>query len=200
MRCFLRGYEQKTGSLETTGRIKAHMDNGTVYLILFIALAAAAFIDLRTGKIPNWITLPTTATGLVFHTVMNGANGLAYSANGLATGFALLILLYAMGGLGAGDVKLVAAAGSFLGPSAIISAVWAAALVTGFYAVGLLIIRLGCGGTIRWIWSWMKSLLLLGAKPSLLLGLPTKANRLVLRYAPLFVIGTLMSLGLSFIG
>ncbi len=171
------------------------MDNGIIYLVLFILLATAALIDLRTGKVPNWITLPATAAGLIFHTVMNGGNGLVYSAKGLGTGFALLILFYALGGLAAGGVKLVAAAGSLVGPSEIISAFSAASIVAGFYAVNLLIIRSGGGGMVRWILSWLKSLLLLGGKPPVL---PTGENRLVLRYAPVFAIGTLISLGLSY--
>lgn len=169
------------------------MENGIIYLILFISLTTAAFTDLRGGKIPNWITIPTMATGLAFHTVMNGANGLAHSAKGLGVGFALLILFYSAGGFGAGDVKLAAATGSLLGPADILSAVWAAVIVGGLCAVSLLIIRLGWGGMVQWIWSWLKTLVLLGGKPP---ALPSRENRLVLRYAPIFALGTLMSLAL----
>lgn len=172
------------------------MENGIIVLILLIALATAAITDLLTGKVSNWITLPTTATGLVFHAAMNGTNGLSYSAKGLGVGFGLLILFYASGGFGAGDVKLVAATGSLLGPSEVLSAVWAATFIGGLFAMSLLIIRLGWGGMVRWTWSWLKSLVLLGGEPP---ALPTKGNRLVVRYAPVFAIGTLVSLALSYI-
>ena len=171
------------------------MENGIISLILLIALATATITDLLTGKISNWITLPTTATGLAVHAAINGANGLAYSAKGLGVGFALLILFYAAGGFGAGDVKLVAATGSLLGPFGIMSAVCVTTVVGGLCAVGLLVRRLGWEGMVQWIWSWLKMLVLLGGKPP---ALPSRENRLVLRYAPIFALGTLMSLALSY--
>jgi prepilin peptidase CpaA len=172
------------------------MDNGIIGFILLITLATATMTDLLTGKISNWITVPITATGLVFHTVINGANGLIYSAKGLGTGFALLILLYVLGGLGAGDVKLVAASGSLLGPFGIMWAVCVTAMVGGLCALGLLVRRLGWAGMVQWIWSWLKTLVLLGGKPP---ALPSRENRLALRYAPIFALGTLVSLGMPYI-
>ena len=167
------------------------MEQIAIYTILSIALGAASYMDLKVAKIPNLVTFPLVAVGLMFHAMMNGLDGLVFSAKGCGIGFGFLILLYAVGGFGAGDVKLVAATGSLLGPSAIVSAIFMAALVGGFCALGLLMCRLGLRGTAQWLLSFLKMLLLLGGK---LPSLPSGERRLALRYAPVFALGTLISL------
>lgn len=167
------------------------MEQVIIYTVLIIALGVASYMDLKVAKIPNLVTVPLLAAGLIAHSVMNGLDGLVFSAKGFGIGFGLLVLLYAVGGLGAGDVKLVAATGSLLGPSAIMSAIVIAALVGGFCALGLLVFRLGVSGTAQWLMSFLKMLLLLGGK---LPSLPSGETRLALRYAPVFAIGTLISL------
>lgn len=167
------------------------MEQIAIYTVLGIALGVASYMDLKVAKIPNAVTFPLLAAGLLLHVVINGLDGLVFSVKGFGIGFGLLILLYAMGGFGAGDVKLVAATGSLLGPSAIVSAIFIAALVGGACALGLLIIRLGLKGTASWVWSCLKMLILLGGK---LPSLPSGETRLALRYAPVFAIGTLISL------
>jgi len=82
---------------------------------LLVASFACAF-DLRTRRIPNWLTFGAAAVALVFHIVTGGASGVAQGIGGWATGVALLIAPYALGGMGAGDVKLVGALGAWLGP------------------------------------------------------------------------------------
>ena len=169
------------------------MEQIIIFTVLIIALGAASYMDLKVARIPNLVTFPLVAAGLITHSMMNGLDGLAFSAKGFGIGFGLLILLYAVGGFGAGDVKLVAATGSLLGPSAIVSAIFMAALVGGFCALGLLVFRLGLRGTAQWVLSFLKMLLLLGGK---LPALPSGERRLALRYAPVFTVGTLISLTL----
>jgi prepilin peptidase CpaA len=83
--------------------------------VLSVASFACAF-DLRTRRIPNWLTFGAAAAALVFHFVTGGASGVAQGFGGWATGVVLLIVPYALRGLGAGDVKLVGALGAWLGP------------------------------------------------------------------------------------
>jgi prepilin peptidase CpaA len=88
-------------------------------VIHIAALSVASFaclFDLRTRRIPNWLTFGATAVALVFHFVTGGLGGAAQGIGGWATGVALLIAPYALGGMGAGDLKLVAALGAWLGP------------------------------------------------------------------------------------
>jgi len=78
-------------------------------------LILAAWIDGRQLRVPNWITFPMVLAGLVFGAVTGGFAGLGESALGMVVGLACLLPLYAVGGMGAGDVKLMAGMGAWLG-------------------------------------------------------------------------------------
>jgi prepilin peptidase CpaA len=86
---------------------------------LLIPLALTVWIawgDLRTRRIPNYLTLGTAVAGLAFNCLVHGLPGLADGILGMLLGFACLILPYLWGGMGAGDVKALAALGAWLGP------------------------------------------------------------------------------------
>lgn len=89
--------------------------SGIQIAALSVAVIACAF-DLRTRRIPNWLTFGAAVAGLVFHVVTGGISGVAQGLGGWGTGIALLLAPYALGGMGAGDVKLVGALGAWLGP------------------------------------------------------------------------------------
>ena len=75
-----------------------------------------AWHDARTNRIPNYLTLGGVLAGLGYQLGLHGWTGLADGFWGMCLGFALLILFYWKGGLGAGDVKALAALGAWLGP------------------------------------------------------------------------------------
>lgn len=75
-----------------------------------------AWHDARTNRIPNYLTLGGVLAGLGYQLGSHGWTGLADGFLGMCLGFALLILFYWKGGLGAGDVKALAALGAWLGP------------------------------------------------------------------------------------
>jgi prepilin peptidase CpaA len=85
-------------------------------LLLFVLLAAAVATDLRNHRVPNLLLLPALSLALMLHTMSGGIDGLITVAGGLTVGLAMLLPIYAMGGMGAGDVKLLGVVGSFLGP------------------------------------------------------------------------------------
>src|SRR5207244_2243119 len=104
-----------------------------------ICVVAAAIIDVLTQKIPNWFTLPSAFLGVILNFHLCGTKGLSSSIIGLITGFLLLFFVYRLGGMGAGDVKLLCAAGAFLGPKLVFySFIWMA-LVGGVLALILII-------------------------------------------------------------
>lgn len=78
-------------------------------------LIFAAIIDGKQLKVPNWITFPMVLSGLLYHSVASGWHGAGDSLNGIVWGLLCLLPLYAVGGMGAGDVKLMAGIGAWLG-------------------------------------------------------------------------------------
>jgi prepilin peptidase CpaA len=114
-----------------------------VFLIIFLSiiLIAAAVNDLRFQKIPNLLTYPAMGIALVYHFVMNGLDGLLFSAGGLALGIAVFILPYLMGGMGAGDAKLMGAVGAILGAKGVFIAFLFTAIIGGLYALILVLIK-----------------------------------------------------------
>ena len=93
--------------------------------IAIIFGCAAVVDDLRHRVISNWITLGALACGLVYHVARHGPVGLLMAASGAALGFVAFLLFYLLGGMGGGDLKLMAGFGALLGPSL----VWIAALL-----------------------------------------------------------------------
>ncbi|MHB8903397.1 MAG: A24 family peptidase [Thermoguttaceae bacterium] len=84
-------------------------------LIVAAFVAVAAISDLRTRRLPNWLTVPALAAAIVAHTAVNGLAGLGFALLGFVTGFGILLILWLVGGGGGGDVKLMGALGAWLG-------------------------------------------------------------------------------------
>ena len=112
-----------------------------VPLITFIGgiVIMAAITDIRSQRIPNVLTFSTMAFALFCHAEGGGLQGFLFSLAGVAIGIALFILPYLMGGMGAGDVKLLGAVGAVLGPWGVFEAALCTALIGGVYALVLLL-------------------------------------------------------------
>jgi prepilin peptidase CpaA len=102
---------------------------------------AAAAIDLRTRRVPNALTGACAIAGVIVAGIGAGRVGLAASIVGGLIGLVLMLPGYLFGGTGGGDVKLLAAIGTFLGPRATLNAFIAAAIAGGLIALGLAIHR-----------------------------------------------------------
>ena len=82
-----------------------------------VALGLAACVtDLRSRRIPNVLTFGAAALALVYHAAAGGWYGLGWGAAGWLAGAALFFPVFALGGMGGGDVKLLGALGAWLGP------------------------------------------------------------------------------------
>ena len=99
-------------------------------------VAVATVTDLRSRRIPNWLVLPFMVAGIVISGVQHGWPGLGQSFSGLALGLLLFGLLFWLGGMGAGDVKLAAAIGAWIGPQQLMFALVMTAIVGGLMALG----------------------------------------------------------------
>jgi prepilin peptidase CpaA len=89
-------------------------------LIGFGLAALACGWDIRTRRIPQLLTLGGALAGVIFHVVTGGWSAGASSVAGWAIGIAIFLAPFALGGLGAGDVKLLGALGAWLGPTDVV--------------------------------------------------------------------------------
>ena len=102
-------------------------------ITVLVATALGAWTDIRTGKIPNALTYPLWVFGWVYAGLAAGRSGLIDSLSGFLLAFIPCFLLYLTGGLGGGDVKLMAAVGALMGwrftASAMLSSIFVGALI-----------------------------------------------------------------------
>src|SRR5437762_12905520 len=126
-------------------------------LFVCLAMVVAAFIDGWKLKVPNWLTFPLIFTGWALGLLHNfdvlpntGDGGIGAALAGTALGFALLLPVYAIGGMGAGDVKMQMGFGSWIGAffglsggalSVIFYAFCLAVLIGGVMAIGMILVR-----------------------------------------------------------
>jgi prepilin peptidase CpaA len=99
---------------------------GSVVLFTLLCLVT----DVRSRRIPNWLTVPAFGLGLAAHTAAGGFSGLQTSLGGFATGFGILFVLWLFGGGGGGDVKMMSALGAWLGATMVLQAFLASAVAT----------------------------------------------------------------------
>jgi prepilin peptidase CpaA len=115
---------------------------------VLVASSVAALTDVWRFKVYNLLTLPVMLAGMLYHTALAGWDGLALSVAGAAFGLAVFSIPYVMGGVGAGDVKFVAALGAWLGIAPLSVIVVIGCLATGLYA---LVLTWRTGG-LRQLW------------------------------------------------
>lgn len=133
----------------------------SIQLALVLAVLVAAVVaDLRTRKVPNLIGLGGCALGLACGAVLGDWAGFLFSGAGLLVGFALLLPLYILKGMGAGDVKLMAATGSFLGPAITLDAVLYTFLAGGLLALIVVVHSIGAAELARQLLDSLRHLVL----------------------------------------
>jgi len=121
-------------------------------LALLIGLSAAVVTDLRRHQIPNALVLSGLLAALALQAIANGWLGVGTGLLGATTGLVCFIPFYMLRGMGAGDVKLLAVVGAFLGPKGALIAALAALIAGGAGAVlyvGLRAAREGLKATDR---------------------------------------------------
>jgi len=111
--------------------------------------AIAACTDLRSRRIPNWLTVPACAVGIAVNVALSGWAGLRSSLLGAAVGLALLLPFVLLRSLGAGDWKLAGALGTFAGPAVLIDLLLGSVFVAGVMALVLVIYKGRLRQTIR---------------------------------------------------
>jgi prepilin peptidase CpaA len=122
---------------------------------LTIVLVGTAMItDLRSRRIPNFLTLPALALAIVLRFAFQGWAGFGLAAGGAVLAPTLLLVMHGGKGLGMGDIKLAMAIGAILGPVLAATTMILTAIVGGFMGVAIMIRR---GGILS---DFMKTLLI----------------------------------------
>jgi prepilin peptidase CpaA len=157
-----------------------------VAIVLIVGTGIGAAIDLRTRRVPNPLTLGLAAAGVLLAGF--GISGLSVwaSLGGLALGLAILLPGHVVGATGAGDVKLFAAAGAFIGPTHMIAAFIYTALAGGAIAIVVSLWRRRLMQTV----GETALLIASGGRNATAIESPIKNNRFA--YAPAIAVGTML--------
>ncbi|WGT64671.1 A24 family peptidase [Variovorax paradoxus] len=104
---------------------------------LFVLLVMAAVSDVRFYRIPNWLTFGGMVFALIYGTIAarTPLSGALHALGGWGTGLAIMLPFYALGIMGAGDVKLMAMVGAFLGPYQTLQAILFTCIAGGVTAI-----------------------------------------------------------------
>jgi len=115
-----------------------------IEFILLVAVLVATVTDLRTRRIPNWLTVSAMLLGFAFNALIaypSPLEGIWLSARGFAFAFALNLVMYMLHMTGAGDVKLLAAVGAMVGCSDFVGIFLLTALIGGVLAIVLMAVK-----------------------------------------------------------
>ena len=133
--------------------------------VVIALIVTATYTDCRWRIIKNLFTLPAIAIGLTLQALAYGWPGLVAGLLGLGVGLGLMMIPFAFGQLGAGDVKLMAALGSLLGGFAILNVFLYTTLAGGLLAMGIALYHKEGIDTLRRTWHLAKGLFIFRTAP-----------------------------------
>lgn len=116
--------------------------------LVTVLLIWAAYIDGKELRVPNWLTFPMVLTGIAYNSYAGGWEGFLMAFGGMWVGIATLLPLRNVGGMGAGDVKLMAGIGAWLGVMITLNVFVATVIVGALMAVAM----------VAWTGEWNKHL------------------------------------------
>lgn len=153
---------------------------------------AACMTDIKSRRIPNWLTFGSAAAAVLFHAVTGGSGGLLAAGGGWVLGLALFLLPFALGGLGGGDVKLVAALGAWLGPGMTIWLVLYTGIAGGVAALVVATARGYLATALRNIWLLLAHWRVSGVRPLAEVSLAGSSGPRLAYAVPIFI-GTVVT-------
>jgi prepilin peptidase CpaA len=146
-----------------------------------------AAIDLRSRRVPNWLTLGITVVGLTLAATRVSGLSLAAAAVGFALGLAVMLPGHLIGATGAGDVKLLAALGTMLGPKATALAFVYAAIAGGVLALLVAVQRRTIEATVA------RTAMLVRSRGANIAEIERATSNNRFAYAPAIAIGALVA-------
>ena len=137
------------------------------YFLVGAVLVAlmGAVIDVRSARIPNRLTYTALVAALMLRTAVLGLSGLKSGALGMLVAGGLFLLLFVLGAMGGGDMKLMAAVGAWVGSTQVMMLILTAALAGGVLAIGRMIFSKAVGPTLRNIMHLIYYRLISGLQP-----------------------------------
>jgi prepilin peptidase CpaA len=162
------------------------------YVVLLVAFIACV-TDIRQRRIPNALTFGAAAAAVVFHTAVGGSTGLILATSGWGVGLLLFLPFFLLGGMGGGDVKLLAALGAWVGPRDAVALAIYASLAGGVLGVFVALSHNYLGTALRNLKTMVVSWCLVGPHPLPSMTLEdSKAPRLA--YAVPVLIGAMVTI------
>lgn len=119
---------------------------------VIIVVIVGSVTDIVSSKIPNWLTYPAAAFGVALAAAEGGWNSAGNRLLGLAVGFGIFFVLYWRGGMGGGDVKLMAAVGAMMGYPFVLNAMITSILLGGLIAALIVIWEGKAWAAARYVW------------------------------------------------
>ncbi len=166
-------------------------ENWNIWFVSAV-LVAAAIIDGWKLKVPNWITFPFVVSGWIYSTTCFGWAGFGWSLMGTCVGLALLLPAYAIGGMGAGDVKLLAGVGAWIWGTTLYYAFCFSAIIGGVIALAMVFCKPNWRHHSSQLWTIIYEILII-RQPNQLSSIAAdrKGSMMLLPYGIPIAIGTI---------
>jgi len=152
----------------------------------------AAVFDYRTKRIPNWLSFSGWFLAPLVHLYLSGGDGIQASVLGLALMLALTFPLFALGWMGAGDVKLMTSVGAYVGIGLAFYVLLGILITGGVFAIVMLAYKQSLAGTLIRIKTSLG--LSVAANKPVYIGPDEEASKIVLPYAVPIMVGTVLTL------
>jgi len=160
-------------------------------ILLASILIICIITDIQNRKIYNMVVFPALIIALIMHLILGGWQALGYSLLGFMTGFLILLVPYLMGGMGAGDVKLLALIGCIKGAFFVLNTAIYMAIIGAFIALIIIMFRKGILQRLKAIGYYISGMKLGIRIP---IWITRKAQQSTYPYGVAIVLGAVMSL------
>jgi prepilin peptidase CpaA len=137
----------------------------TTWASAIVLAVLAGWIDWRSRRLPNWLTVSGFAAGIIANTAFSGWGGAKAALIGAGIPLALLLPVVMLRGLGAGDWKLMGALGAIVGKSEILHVLLVTIIFAGVIAGGQMIAQKRVWITLKNLWELVRGFFIFGLKP-----------------------------------